>query len=348
MNSNGKRKTAMITAILAFTLLQCASADFEEWYKRYSKHMTMYKISKEESKRAYIENVKFITDFNSANHSYTLSTEGRWVGFPRAKLSSIFRKRSERLDKNRPKRGNVTFSYNTQCLEYYDNDGHVDPSIFPSDPYSYPDSVDWRDQMSPIRDQGSCGGCYTFGSIGALEGRLNIMKNYKFDLSEQQMLDCTKDYGNNGCGGGLGGNVYNYLRNNDLAYEYDYPYQGSSGQCKTGFPTHVSLKTYKCGLTAMRENLANGPVDIAMYVDGSFMYYSSGYYTGQGDGCTNNVMQTNHEMVAVGYGRHDDKLYYIIRNSWGTSWGMSGYAYVYDHVCSVSTDPEVPVLYTVH
>lgn len=348
LEKDSKKINMIYMIAILFTL---AVADFGEWYKKFGKFMTMYSITKEESRKAYEENKKFILDFNNQNHSYTLSLNGRWVGFPRSKIHNIFRPRY-----NKPLRRQSDpneYKLNKQCLEYYDSNGNViNASIFPNispqpQPPVYDNPyVDWREKMSPVRDQGSCGGCYTFGSVGALEGLLNIDYNRKFDLAEQQVIDCSKEYGNNGCSGGLGGNVYNYLLTHSLAYEYDYPFTGSTGQCKASFPTHVQLKTYTCGLYNLPGYLQNGPVDIAMYVAGSFMYYSSGFYDGKGDGCTNNIMQTNHEMIAVGYGRNQLGVpYFIIRNSWGSSWGMDGYAYVLTGTCSVDTDPEVPLQY---
>ena len=324
-----------MTAILfvLFAIFQLASADFEAWYKRYSRHMTMYMISKEESSRAYAENVKFITDFNSGNHSYTLSTEGRWVGFPRAKLPSIFRKREAVRRSDR--RGMFG------CSNYVSSKSKPANITLKA----APDAIDWRSYMSPVRDQGSCGGCYTFGSVGALEGRLNMQYNVKLDLSEQQAIDCSKGYGNHGCNGGLGENVYEYLIHGGLSYENDYPFIGTDQQCKNSVK-HAYLKSYTCGLGNMKEHIAVGPVDIAMDVEGSFMYYSSGYYDGSGDSCGNDYFKDNHEMVAVGYGIHDGKTYYIIRNSWGSSWGINGYVYVYENVCGVETDPEVPLSYS--
>ena len=315
-------------------------ADFDEWYTKYSKHMTMYSVSKEESRRAYEENIEFINSFNSKNHSYTLSADGRWTGFPRSLLSRVFR-RNVHSTIGREKNGDI----NKGCSIYYEKNAIKEPK---KSLKSIPDSVDWRSYMSSVRDQGSCGSCYAHGSVGALEGRLNIEYSRKFDLSEQQVVDCSKSYGNSGCGGGAGEYVYDYLLENGLSYEYDYPYKGSTGTCLSNVNKHVYLKTYTCGLGSMQEHLVNGPVDIAMDVEGSFMYYSSGYYDASGDNCYNDYSKLNHEMVAVGYGYNNGRLYYIIRNSWGSSWGLDGYIYVYDNVCGVSMDPEVPLTFELH
>lgn len=333
----------MILALLVaytFAIPQDVADAFETWYSKYHRHMTMYMVSKEQSRRAYIENKAFVDDFNSKNHTWRMSMSGRWAGFPRAKLPSIFPRRQipEYSADNNTLKGEI----NDGCYVYYTDSG---VPLYEEPRRALPDSIDWRSSMSPIRDQGSCGGCYTFGSVGALEGRLNIMYNTKLDLSEQQILDCTTDYGNKGCNGGLGKLVYDYLINNNrLAYELDYPYKGVQGKCKV-VRTHAILSSYTCGLGKMQDHLINGPIDIAMYVNNGFMYYSSGFYNGVGDGCDNSLAQANHEMVAVGYGHDNGKLYYILRNSWGTSWGMNGYVYVYDNVCSITRDPEVPLGY---
>lgn len=326
--------------MILLLILHLVSADFEDWYKKYSKYMTIYGISKDESKRAYLDNEKYVNEFNSQHHSWSMSMSGRWAGFPRSKLSTIFK--SRRL----PKHFNSTLKgdINDGCYSHYY--GAIDSNPVKHEHRAVPDSIDWRSSMSPVRDQGSCGACYTFGSVGALEGRLNIQYNTKFDLAEQQVLDCSQGYGNQGCGGGLGQNVYDYLTDgNMLAYEYDYQYKESTGTCKTDVPKHARLMTYTCGIDHMQEHLVNGPIDIAMYVNNGFMLYTSGFYDGHGDSCTNTYEQANHEMVAVGYGYNEGKLYYIVRNSWDDNWGNKGYVYVYDNVCSITKDPEVPLTY---
>ena len=201
-------------------------------------------------------------------------------------------------------------------------------------------AIDYRKQCSDIRDQGDCGSCYSFGSVGAIEARLNIKYNKKFDLSEQQVVSCSQSYGNNGCKGGISYSVYDYILNNNLGYEEDFNYCGCTEQCKE-IPKHVKISNYNSVYLNMTNAINNGPIDIAMHVVNSFVLYCNGYY--HETNCESDPNLLNHEMVAVGYGYNKGKLYYIIRNSWGSDWGMNGYAYVYEGNCGVDSDPVEPI-----
>jgi C1A family cysteine protease len=90
----------------------------------------------------------------------------------------------------------------------------------------YPSSLDWRQKgvINPIRNQGSCGGCYSFSAVNALEAAYKIKKGTLLQLSEQQLLDCTNKQGNSGCGGGLMTNSYKYLLQNEIVSRDSYPY----------------------------------------------------------------------------------------------------------------------------
>ena len=297
-------------------LISLVKSDFENYYKLHHKLLTEYGISKKESELNYKENIKFIEQFNKEDHSYKMSENTPFVGFNKDKLKDIFIRRT---------RYNIT---NYQIKNAYNGkQGTI------------PDSIDYRNQMSSIRDQGSCASCYSFGSVGAIEGRLNLYKNNKFDFSEQQVISCSQSYGNNGCNGGLSYNVYEYILHNDLAIESDYPYTETTGTCKS-VKKHIKIQSYQSCRGFMQDCLVRGPIDIAMDVTSSFNYYSSGYYSETN--CNSDPNYLNHEMVAVGYGYNNGKLYYIIRNSWGKYWGMNGYAYVYAGICGVDSDPVEP------
>lgn len=314
-------------------LLPFVLGDFNEWYQSNSKYMTIYGVSKEESKRAYEENVKYIEDFNKGKHSYKMSIKGRWTGFPRSKLNKIFRPLRRDL------KGDFKGDFKgCSSYHYKDDVPKVQNNI---------DYVDHRDKLSNIRDQGSCGGCYSFGSLGALEGRLNIKYNHKFDLSEQEVIDCSVPYGNAGCSGGIGEYVYSYIIDNKLSIENDYKYTAHYGTCNKNVTKHVVLKNYRCTYNENENKILNdlidGPIDFAMNVQDSFLYYDSGFY--EESRCISDINHLDHEMTIVGYGYNNNRLYYIIRNSWGSSWGMSGYAYVYSDQCGIEFDTEVPLDY---
>jgi histolysain len=211
-----------------------------------------------------------------------------------------------------------------------------------------PSSVDWRSKMPAVRDQGQCGSCYSFGSLACLEGRLIIFKgaSSSINLAEQQIVDCSQSYGNNGCEGGTGSAVYNYIAKYGVTTESNYPYTQSVGTCKSVSAyakVSGSKSTGRKDCNALKENLAEAPVDVSIDASSvAFQLYKSGVYTDTK--CKNDLFSLNHEVCAVGYGSSSGKNYIIVRNSWGTSWGMSGYIYMESdsNTCGVCTDPIIP------
>jgi len=97
----------------------------------------------------------------------------------------------------------------------------------------YPSSVDWRDSgaVTAVKNQGSCGSCWAFSSTGALESAVFIKTGSLPLLSEQQLVDCSSSFGNNGCGGGWYYYAYNYLHSSSLETEAEYPYKGTDNYC---------------------------------------------------------------------------------------------------------------------
>lgn len=201
-----------------------------------------------------------------------------------------------------------------------------------------PDHKDWREDkmVSPVKNQGHCGSCWTFSTTGCLEAHTRIYAQTNVSLSEQQLVDCAQDFDNHGCNGGLPSHAFEYIRyNGGINSEGDYPYQAVQGDCKYDPLNAVAWAPRGAvNITALNEDeltdaLAfTGPVSVAFQVVPGFKDYRSGVYTS--DVCKNGPTDVNHAVLAVGYAIDaDSKLpYYIVKNSWSADWGNEGYFWI--------------------
>jgi KDEL-tailed cysteine endopeptidase len=197
------------------------------------------------------------------------------------------------------------------------------------------DNIDWRqkDIFLPPRDQGQCGSCWAFASVGTIEALRSIKFNKKEYLSVQQLLDC--DTQDKACKGGWPSIAYSYIsKNGGLVSEAKYPYKGNKDTCNSKVIENVSTSIDKsineceedeCLKNDFQYNLLkNGPIAVSIDAyNTKFFNYVSGYYDEE-------CGEPNHAVMLVGYGydKENDVKYWIIRNSWGESWGMKGYGYV--------------------
>jgi len=206
---------------------------------------------------------------------------------------------------------------------------------------SLPDAVDWRTKnpsvITPVKNQGSCGSCWAFGATENMETYVALGAPGKLPiLSPQNVVSCAKNPdhcgGTGGCGGATAEIAFDWAKGG-IAAEKDYPYQGRDTTCKQDAPKTAKVDGYirlaENNYTELVAGLANiGPM--AVNVDAnSWGSYSSGVFTA----CQFRDIDINHVVQAVGYG-HDDarnKDYWIIRNSWGGSWGEKGYMRIERH-----------------
>lgn len=213
-------------------------------------------------------------------------------------------------------------------------------------------SLDYRKlgAVTAVKNQGQCGSCWAFSIVAACEGASALAGNKLADLSEQQVADCSKDGGNDGCNGGDTRAAMEYVIAHGLESFTDYPYKQFSGSCKynkdkvrASFTDYVSVT--EGDEDDLTETLKQyGPVSVALDASQtSFQFYKSGVYFDARCSSTN----LDHGVTLVGYG-HDEAQgsYWVVKNSWGLSWGEQGYIRIArnkDNHCGIATYATAPV-----
>ncbi|XP_041649564.1 cathepsin K [Cheilinus undulatus] len=215
-----------------------------------------------------------------------------------------------------------------------------------------PKSLDYRKKgmVTAVKNQGSCGSCWAFSSAGALEGQLAKKTGQLIDLSPQNLVDCVKE--NDGCGGGYMTNAFKYVQENGgIDSEEVYPYVGEDQSCRynsTGMA--AQCKGYKEIQQGDEHALAvalfkAGPVSVGIDATlSSFQFYQKGVYYDRN--C--NKDDINHAVLAVGFGvTPKGKKYWIVKNSWGESWGKSGYILMArnrGNLCGIANLASYPIM----
>jgi C1A family cysteine protease len=205
-------------------------------------------------------------------------------------------------------------------------------------------SIDWvsKGAVTPVKNQGQCGSCWAFSATGNIEGQWKLAGHPLTSVSEQQLVDCDHN-GDEGCQGGLPENAFKYVKAHGLETEQQYSYTGRGGSCRASGKGAVSIS----GQTSVSHNEGQmltflqqkGP--IAIGVDASkFQTYRGGVLTGCQAG------QLDHGVLIVGYGTSGGQTYWKIKNSWGKSWGESGYIRVAygKSSCGLNQDPTSSVV----
>ncbi|CAH9077791.1 unnamed protein product [Cuscuta europaea] len=219
-----------------------------------------------------------------------------------------------------------------------------------------PADFDWRTYgaVTGVKNQGSCGSCWSFSTTGALEGANFLATGELVSLSEQQLVDCDHlcdpedaDSCDSGCNGGLMTTAYEYvLKSGGLVQEKDYPYTGRDGTCKFDKKKIVASVANFSVVSLDEDQIAanlvkHGPLSVG--INAAFMQTYIG-----GVSCPYICSKRNldHGVVLVGYGaagyapiRLKEKPYWIIKNSWGENWGEEGYYKICrgNNICGVDS-----------
>jgi cathepsin L len=310
-------------AFASVSVVLAAQPTFEEWAARYGININ----GADDVLRAkYANNVAIIDELNANDNQATYAVN-QFAGMDRAEWSAYLTRSYAKDRANAP-----------PSLGVHVHDGS-----------ELATSVNWvtSGAVTPVKDQGQCGGCWSFAATGGLEGSWQLASGKLTSLSEQQFLDC--DSQDAGCNGGLEYTGWNFFKsqNEGICTESSYPYTARNGACKystcsLGMPagaisgvTHVSSGS----ATALQSAINKQPVAIGIQADQSaFQFYSGGILTGT---CGTNL---DHSVLAVGY--DTTSQYWLVKNSWGSSWGDNGYVKLSmsGDKCGILDDASYPVV----
>nr|XP_023022584.1 zingipain-2-like [Leptinotarsa decemlineata] len=214
-----------------------------------------------------------------------------------------------------------------------------------------PAEVDWtkKGAVTEVKSQGSCGSCWAFSTTGSVEGHNFIKTGKLISLSAQQLVDCVKK--NGACSGGTMEVALEYIVDNGIMSEDDYPYEDGHMLCRyNNSKAAVRIKSYKNvkenDETELQKAVAlEGPVSVTIRVTEEFQLYKRGILNVPS--CGHFLLFLNHAVLATGYGSQDGVDYWIVKNSWGTEYGMDGYIRMSrnaDNQCGIATRASYPVL----
>jgi cathepsin L len=230
---------------------------------------------------------------------------------------------------------------------------YTDPELFPYNINNLPKSVDWRNKsvVTNIKDQGQCGSCWAFSTVGSIEGQHALKTGHLVSLSESQIVDCCHIGGVAGCGGGFMTDAFQcVMQEKGLDTESSYPYVPLDENCALSNGTvGATIKGY-VNVTGGEHGLqiavaTVGPISVAIDASGfSFQMYKSGvYYEPE---CSPTFL--DHAVLVVGYGTTNNGTdYWVVKNSWGQNWGENGYIRMSrnrDNNCGIATIPSYPLV----
>ena len=215
-----------------------------------------------------------------------------------------------------------------------------------------PSTIDWRTKgaVTSVKDQGQCGSCWSFSSTGAVEGAWAISKGQLTDFSEQELVDCATgiSYGSHGCNGGQMEGAFKFVIENGQCTLSSYPYTAKDGTCqKCSAVAHISScsDVKPNDQISLKAAVAQQPVAVAIEADTRyFQSYSGGILDSASCGTS-----LDHGVLAVGYGEENGQKYWLVKNSWGTTWGDKGYVKIARSdstndagICGIAMDPSFP------
>lgn len=319
-------------------------AKFDEFAREHDKSYTGAE-HKRRGWRNYMHNFRFINAKNRELKEYKLKVN-RYADENVRELRYLRGRQSLRAANTQNNGGLDYAAHHPEVLQSGGNSARAAP---------LPESFDWsiRGAVTPVKDQAVCGSCWSFGTSGTLEGAYFVKTGKLPRLSQQQMVDCSWKYGNNGCDGGLDFQAYKYIMDaGGAALEEDYgSYLGVDGKCHdSAVKKAVKIKGFynvtANSVDALRHALINyGPTTVA--IDASqptFTFYSHGVY--YDPKCNKSPDHLDHQVLVVGYTKIDGKFVWQVKNSWSTNWGDNGYIMMSaeNNNCGLMDQPTVPII----
>lgn len=327
-------KTTIVFVLALFATAQARFLFQQEWTQWKDYYGKRYSIAEEAVRQqTWQENFLYVTQHNyeasQGKHTYTLDmnkfadmTTDEWRGMM---LGTV-------------KNAGESFCDNSYIR----------------DPYNLvvPKKVNWNHKgyVTPVKDQKQCGSCWAFSTTGSLEGQTFKKTGKLISLSEQNLVDCSGPEGNMGCQGGLMDNAFKYIATHGIESEEKYPYIAKNETCKYN-KEYVAATLTGCvdieqgDESALMDASAKiGPISVGIDAGHkSFQLYSEGIYYEEDCSST----RLDHGVLVVGYGTENDKPYWEVKNSWGTTWGMKGYIRMsrnHNNNCGIASSASYPLV----
>lgn len=308
---------------LSTVFIELEELEFQDYMRKFNKEYES-EIEYQARFKVYRDNAAYIRVFNSLDRSWKLGIN-HFADMTNTEFKNLY----------------LPSKFETVNSEEPEEPGRV---------YSYPSSVDWvkKGAVTSVKNQKQCGSCWSFSTVEGVEGAWALAGNILVSLSEQQLMDCSTSFGNQGCDGGLMTSGYEYVKKFGLTSFNNYPYTARDGQCNTAreklrVATISKYTVVAPNKDALLEAASKQPVSVAVEANQlSWQFYFGGIVRFD---CGTRL---DHGVLVAGYNLDHSTPYWIVKNSWGSSWGESGYLKIEvssgKGVCGINMSASYPTI----